>query len=369
MTQRFLCGINYPATELWEDFSLDRLDHDLSRAASLGAAPVRVLLPWEVFQPERDRVPERRLRQLESLLDVAKRLGLRVLPVLFARPIPEWMIDPLTGPERKPLDSYGERQVLRAQQLLIQVLAGAFVGHEVLVGWDLGRETSRLAPPPDPEAARSWLLRLLEALKKMDESHPATFTLSQIDLEEERGLRPSRLAAELDFVSVQAFPAEAGWARSPDDAEAPAFLAHLARALTGKDVLVAEIGLPTGDETGSDAPPGLIRSDEEGARFYDQALGAVRRAGALGALAWCLDDFPQSYGGLPHERFYGLFRAEGSPKPAVGSFSRLARGRPERVDAPAPARIEEELFYRDPTNQLRAEYQKFLQLQPEPARD
>ena len=375
MAERLLCGVNHPALELWKDFSLDRLERDLSRAASLGAAVVRLLLPWEVFQPERERVPEQRLRELELLLDTAERLSLRVLPLLFARPpggaqqIPEWLVEVFSGQTRKPRDFYQERENVRAQQLLIQVLAGAFCRHEALAGWDLGREISRLAPPSDPETARSWLLRLLEALKKVDERHPATFTFSQGELEEDRGLRPSRMAAELDFISVQALPAEAAWARAPDDAEAPAFLAHLVRALTGKEVLVSELGLPTGDETGSGAPPGLIRSEEEGARFYESALEAVRRTGAMGALAWCLDDFPASYSAMPHERFYGLFRAEGSPKPAVESLSRFARGQPERVEAAGPPRIDEGVFYRDPSNQLRAEYDKFLRPHSEPATD
>jgi hypothetical protein len=185
------------------------------------------------------------LQQLESVLDAAARLDLRLLPVLFARlpgnpgGIPEWAVDPLSGPERRPSDFYRERDLLRAQQLQLQVLADAFVRHDALAGWDLGRETSRLLAAPDPETSRSWLLRLLEALKKSDERHPATFTLSQADLEEDRGLRPSLLAAELDFVSLQVFSTDAVWARSPDDAEAPAFLAHWVQALTGKEVLLA----------------------------------------------------------------------------------------------------------------------------------
>jgi endo-1,4-beta-mannosidase len=147
MPAAFLPGINHPALGRWTDFSLERLESDFRRAGSLGARLVRLLLPWEQFQPARERVPEARLQQLESVLDAAARLDLRLLPVLFARlpgnpgGIPEWAVDPLSGPERGPSDFYRERDLLRPQQLQLQVLADAFVRHDALAGWDLGRET------------------------------------------------------------------------------------------------------------------------------------------------------------------------------------------------------------------------------------
>jgi hypothetical protein len=124
-------------------------------------------------------------------------------------------------------------------------------------------------------------------------------------------------------------------------------LSHWVQPLTGKEVPLAEVGLPTGSETGTGAPPGLIRRDAEGARFYERALDKVWRGGAIGAAAWCLDDFPETTPGPPHERLYGLFRTEGTQKPAAESFSRFARSRPERVEGPAPEPIDEEAFYRD----------------------
>jgi len=53
------------------------------------------------------------------------------------------------------------------------------------------------------------------------------------------------------------------------------------------------------------------------------ALAGLRRAGCVGAMLWCYSDYDPALWKSPpfdlavHERSFGLWRADGSPKPAV----------------------------------------------------
>ena len=144
MGEPFLVGVNYPDPGLRKHIPAEALEAELSRIARLGAKAVRVFLLWEDFQPEKERVPDAALRKLESLLDAAGRLGLGVLPVFFCRQpgrgsLPDWLREPSSDPLPRPLDFYRDRELVRAQQLQIRAVAGAFGKHEALLGWDLGR--------------------------------------------------------------------------------------------------------------------------------------------------------------------------------------------------------------------------------------
>ena len=120
----------------------------------------------------------------------------------------------------------------------------------------------------------------------------------------------------------------------PTDAELLPFLARVTRWLgDGRDVLFTEFGLPTyrrdqPHEQGSGAVP-LV--DEEAAAAYTTvALEGLRRAGCLGAFLWCYSDYDPAlrqrppFDLAPHERTFGLWRVDGSPKPAVAAIAAFA---------------------------------------------
>ena len=61
--------------------------------------------------------------------------------------------------------------------------------------------------------------------------------------------------------------------------------------------------------------------------IYARALEGLRRAGCLGALLWCYSDYDPAlwesppFDLAPHERSFGLWRADGSPKPPVAAIA------------------------------------------------
>ena len=146
------------------------------------------------------------------------------------------------------------------------------------------------------------------------------------DLEEDRRLGPREASEACDVLSMHGYPIYARWAEGPTDERLLPFLARLTCWLgEGCDVLFSEFGLPTrrpGDPGAHDDSPLLV--DEDAAAVYTgRALEGLRRAGCLGAMLWCYSDYDRALWESPpldlasHERTFGLWRADDSPKPSV----------------------------------------------------
>jgi hypothetical protein len=84
-------------------------------------------------------------------------------------------------------------------------------------------------------------------------------------------------------------------------------------------------------------------------------------------MLWCFADYVpaiwdrEPLAHAPHERFFGLWRADGTPKPAVRHFGRYTgiSRRPTRDDA-AWADVSRERFYEDPSANLRRMYGRYV---------
>ena len=114
------------------------------------------------------------------------------------------------------------------------------------------------------------------------------------------------------------------------------FLAEITSWLAGDaPVLFSEFGQSTAP---LGQPPTTLQVGEADAASYTGAtLDALRDSGSIGALIWCYADYAAHLHNQPpldlalHERTFGLWRADSSPKPAVAEIS-ARRGRPRRTD-------------------------------------
>jgi hypothetical protein len=148
------------------------------------------------------------------------------------------------------------------------------------------------------------------------------------DLEQDRNLGPADAAAVCDFLTMHGYPIYASWAQGPTDEHLLAFLTEVTRWLGGgSDVLFSEFGLPTfrrGEQPTGEFGSMLVE-ERAAATYTDRALHALRGAGATGAMLWCYGDYSPAIWPAPpldeatHERFFGLWRADGSPKPSVAA--------------------------------------------------
>jgi len=361
--ESFRLGVNYwPSSTAmaW----LERYDgavvrDDLHRIAATGMDTVRIFLRWEDLQPAPDAMDGAALRHVVDAADAAADAGVDLIVTLFTGHmsgvnwIPEWATGGTEGdprfrvvsggtvrPSRVLRNWYADPAMVDAQVLLAATVASALAGHPAVWAWDLGNESSNCTIPPDPAAADGWLERITSAIRTASPGALITVGTHMEDLEDERRLGPAEAARWCDFVCMHGYPIYAGWAAGPTDEHLVPFLAEVTSWLAGgAPVLFAELGHPT-------APPDLTPvtpqvGETEAAAYAAWTIDLLRDAGAMGALLWCYADYRPDLHDRPpldvaiHERSFGLWRADHTPKPVVAEVT--ARSGRARV-SPAATR-------------------------------
>ncbi|MGH2596962.1 MAG: glycoside hydrolase 5 family protein [Actinomycetota bacterium] len=382
----FRLGINYwpsrTAMRWWSEFDAGEVARDFGRIAANGFDSVRFFLLWEAFQPEPDRVDASMLERLVTVADAADRAGLSMMPTLFTGHmsgvdwIPRWALGGTERDERFRVVSgrrvvpdglrnwYVDPEIVRAQALLAGEAAAALAGHRSMWAWDLGNENSNCVVPPDRNAARRWLAETSGAIRSADDSAAVTIGIHMEDLEQDRRLGPAEAAEACDFLTMHGYPIYTTWANRGTDEHLVPFLARITRWLgDGADVLFSEFGLPT-VVTGEEEAPPLV-GEEDAARYTQQVLGGLRFAGCTGAMLWCYADYVRSTWSDPpfdqaiHERSFGLWRADGSPKPAVDIVAASVGA--ARLDPPEDAWIDIDpgRYWEQPGVELPRLYRRF----------
>jgi endo-1,4-beta-mannosidase len=336
-------------------------------------------------------VSTQRLDDLVAVADVARDAGLALMPTLFtghmsgANWVPAWVLDRSRSCGRFRTIAggrammagirnwYEDDELGRAQALLAREAATALGGHPALWAWDLGNEPSNCVVPSTSEQARRWLDTMAEAIGGESPGTPLTLGLHQEDLEENRLMGPREGADSLAFACMHGYPAYARWSRHPADDGVPVFLGLLTRWLSGQEVLLAELGAPTRrDGSGGGEVPGLLGEDEAAA-YTGRVLEALHRLGFLGAFLWCFADYDRALQNEPpfdealHEMSFGLWRSDGSPKPAlsiVRDFGRREMMKP-RLDLDWIDVTPDE-YLSDPARHLERLYRAFAVGWPNP---
>ena len=354
--ETFRLGVNYWPSDTAMDW-LTRYDpvavrRDFTRIAAAGMNTVRVFLRWEDLQPTPTTIHPAALASVIDTADAATQATMDLIVTLFTGHmsgvnwIPTWATGGDDGDDRFRVVSSGAVQsrsrVLRnwyadaaitdAQALLADRVAAALSGHPAVWAWDLGNENSNCTIPPDPTAADRWLERMSSVLRARDPRVRITIGTHMEDLENERVIGPAQAARWCDFVCMHGYPAYANWSAGALDEHLVPFLAELTSWLAaGTPVLFAEFGQST-------APPGqsptsLQVREGDAARYTAGTLDALQEGGSIGALLWCYADYaPRLHDRPPldlavQERTFGLWRADGTPKPAVAEI-RARSGRP-----------------------------------------
>ena len=344
-------GLNYwpahAALRMWESFDRDAVATDFVRIAASGFDSVRFFLTWEAFQPTPDAISTEMLDRLVAVADLAMDAGLALMPTLFTghmsgvNLIPPWALENRTDAQRFRVlaggevtdrdlrNWYGDEDITAAQVRLAGACAAVVAQHPAMWAWDLGNENSNCTIPPNKQLARSWLARVTTAIRAADETVAITTGLHMEDLESDRHLGPAEAATVCDFLTMHGYPIYASWAMGPTDEHLLGFLTEVTRWLgNGADVLFSEFGLPTKPVGGASVGSAMLVDEHVAAEYTDRALHNVRAAGATGAMLWCANDYvPAVWGDAPfdhaiHERHFGLWRCDGSPKPAVDIIAR-----------------------------------------------
>ncbi|MGI6468013.1 MAG: hypothetical protein GXZ09_06565 [Syntrophomonadaceae bacterium] len=393
----FLQGINYwpihKAMYWWKSFDADEVDRDFGLLEQHGFKLVRIFLTWEDFQPRPDRISKTALEHLSTTLDIAYEHGLKIMPTFFCGHMsgvnwmPAWMLADHHQPQpfdiyaggviytdRALRDCYSDDEVIEAQSFQLASVCQHIRHHQALYGYDLGNENSNFAIPPDREKARHWLQVMTSTIRRYSPDKPVTIGMHSEDLEQDRQMWPQDAALYCDYLCMHGYPAYLSWVNDPMDAHALPFLAIVTEWLGGKPVLLEEFGAPSCRDDKEQAEASVMSlfplfAENQVKGFYQEALDVLQQEHCLGALAWCFADYhPRLWDRPPldrriHERYFGLFRSDHSPKPAVEVF------KTRRSYKPAQARVEErhpwlqgfdrDVYYSDPIGHLKLMYDQY----------
>jgi endo-1,4-beta-mannosidase len=347
-SETFRLGVNYWPAETamgwFHAYDPSTTRRDFQRVAEAGLDTVRVFLRWEDAQPTPSTIDAAMLRRLVDVADAAVETGVTLIVTLFvghmsgANWIPAWATGGadrdgrfrvISGgrviPEGTLRNWYTDAQLVEAQERLAGAAAAALADHPGVWAWDLGNENSNCSVPPDSAAGEAWLERMSTAIRSGDPGRPITIGIHMEDLEEDRGIGPLEAARWCDIVSMHGYPIYANWSAGPTDDGLLSFLAEITRWLAGgAPVLFEEFGLPTAAAAARNA---MCVSEAAAAAYTGRALDGLRRSGCVGAVIWCFSDYVQALHALPplddaaHERTFGLWRADGSAKPAVAEVT------------------------------------------------
>jgi hypothetical protein len=175
-----------------------------------------------------------------------------------------------------------------------------------------------------------------------------------------------------DLLSMHGYPIYARWADGSTDDKLLQFLARITRWLgAGGEVLFSEFGLPTYRDDGRGEQNPCARcsplvEEDAAAAYTARALEALRGSGCVGAMLWCYSDYDPALWNsppldlAPHERSFGLWRADGSPKPSVAAITAFVGAeRMDAAEADAWIDIHRDEFLLNPRTQLPRLYRRY----------
>ncbi len=360
MSDDFLLGVNYwPARKfvrMWSQFDPAEIDGDFAALETLGLRLVRFFLFWPDFQPSPDTVDAEHLENLGRVFDLAAEHRLLLMPTLLVGHMsgPTWMpawsmsTRPNDRPavfvvdgevsEYKPRDIFGgDPPVFEAQRLLARTVVERFRSHRALWGWDLCNEIN-LVQMPETEDGERWLETLTGDIHSLDPDHPVTAGVLVFE-GARRGFRPESHRL-VDVASEHAYPLYDPASAGATDAAYVGRKIEATRAGAGVPVMLTEFGMSINPQpgnafvtahTGAGEREVQLVDEGEAGEFVARVLPVAREAGATGALIWCFADYdPSMYGeftftAFPHERYFGIFDAEGRLKATGDAIRRFAR--------------------------------------------
>lgn len=320
-------GVNYNPPwapwALWERWDAGLVAADLDRIAGLGANAVRVALPWRNFRSSAPESQRARAR-FDEFVAMARERGLRLIPILFDE----------YCKNSKP-DGAGcwadWRWDAEAAELAL-ALPAAYRREPTIALWDLANEPAWISPDEWSWGAGHRANRLdwlRAAARTVRAAAPYQPLIVGVSLPSEA--RDVVAAGVSEVISLHYYPQ-----------------IHLDRQALAEEIAgFRSVHLPLlAEEIGFSSSSELAGSEAAQRGFMCQALGTLRAAGA-GMLWWHVQSWEQD----SWEAQLGLFRADGSRKPAAEAFaagcggegfggeplSRAARPGDGRSAAPAAA--------------------------------
>lgn len=319
--QPFLAlGVNHlpsrAGCRMWSEWDPDALRADFAAMAGAGLNTVRLFLFWRDLEPEPGGPDEERLRRVRHAVELAGEHGLACVLSLLTI----WMNGQrLDVPWRRGRSLWRDPEMLEGEERYARAVARTVRDLDNVLALDLGDEVANVDPRDSaslsPAEVRAWYRRLAGAIR--DEA-PHLLVMQANDTSGVLGASPfgPDNGEPLDLAAVHGFPAWApGHVESTVSFKATNLVPFLVR-------YAGAFGVPLVDELGS------YGADDAVSAAYLGAAGASAIAGgASGLIVWCWQDIAAAddpYRERPGERSVGLTRLDGSHKPQLEAYRRLA---------------------------------------------
>ena len=408
MPEPFTLGVNYwprrKAMYWWNNFDAGEVREEFGVIRELGLKVVRLFLLWDDFQPEPDSVSKEALAHLSTVADIAGDNDLSLDVTFFTGHMsgpnwsPRWLLGGTDHPYKDPFgflreilsegkptpqgyyNMFHHEEAIKAERLLLKTVVERLKDHKAIWLWNLANEPDLFAWPLTSDDGAAWVKQMVDLIKSIDPNHPVTIGLHSAELHFDTGLRIDKIYKHTDIAVMHSYPMYTPWARQPLDPDFVPFTCALTAALAGRPILMEEFGGPTAQpgqpshmmkwtETNGREREQFMASEEEFAEFIALTLPRLQATGATGAMIWCYADYVPELWDLPpcnnsqHERFFGLVRADGSPKPHAKVIQNFAGTDPQVQPVPEYAKfdLDPEEFYKNPIPFLLDFYAKYLE--------
>lgn len=306
-----LKGTNYYPAEhpwgfMWTEWDGPAVDRDLARARrELGINTIRVLVPYRTFEGWTDgkgNIPPQMIDRLRQLIQLAGHHQLKVIVTLF-----DWH-DSIAAP-----GSIEESYDLRYLRTIVDV----FKDDDRVLAWDLHNEPDNYGSwlGGNAPAVVDWLGRMADAIRVLDQRHPITVGVGRFESLWQSSPGGRTIAEISDIISVHEYT--------------PGNLTKIAESIRGrttKPVLLEEFGWASGPACRNvfwDQRYNLFLYYDEPSQYevYRRALEIASSNGFVGTIGWWLQDPPATLSyAVDDQGHFGLYRRDGSAKPALAAF-------------------------------------------------
>ncbi|MBO3742767.1 cellulase family glycosylhydrolase [Actinoplanes sp. NEAU-H7] len=263
---------------MWTKFDATRIDADMAKAAELGADNVRVIVfPQSFGFPQPKAEYTERLRKFVSIADAH---GLTVKFTLF--------------------DWWAGYQDAAGSAAWTKAVLAPYANDRRVLSVELKNEFQ-----PSDAAAVAWVRKLIPAVRSAVPNMPLTLSVDGgTGAPGLARIKASLTSTPLDFYDYHFYG---------NSERAHAEIRRAQAAVSPSPLIIGETGLST-----------VGHSEGEQAVFLGRVFEAARTAGVKSVAPWTLYDFGQGaipsnsqVSQMPAQYRFGLYRADGSAKPAV----------------------------------------------------
>jgi hypothetical protein len=295
---------DYPWREMWLHWpqAALQMDADLDRVQALGANTVRIFLQPDVFGYPSPTATT--LGYFEQALDLIAAHGLKAHVNLF--------------------DCWQSYEDVSGSQTWLSDIVEPHKSDPRIAAWELRNEVGLNEP-----RIRNWVQAMFPFLRQQAGTTPLTVSVSDVewldDIQDLTGSTPP------DIYSLHWYPGPVPWT-SPF----PAVIDRARQLIGPAELLIGEFGLST-----------HAYSDLSQADLYTDVLYYAYQKGITNLGVWTLNDFAPGTVGCDgplknEEVYFGLYRNDGSPKPAAPILQAAFHDNPP--GSPSPVRMRNTSF-------------------------